>query len=269
MNLDKPKALSRRRWRVVALIAVSAMLALTPLTATHFLTLAHALPTRNRTIGLRADAAGWHDLPTSTNPTISIYDDTNVTAFLNSGDGAAHQLVIFTPTLIQSPVFSGTPTIKFSFTLDTAGVYGYCDQNTGQCGTLRVNVIGDVNGDFVVNSADGNIISQYYSSKLNSSWNPQDKPYLDGRVDFTDLLIVGYFFGVPPPWPTPYNPDVNGDGKVDISDLSAVSAHLGNTAPAPFNNPNQGPDINYDNTIDILDASAYAAHNGCTITTCR
>src|SRR5690348_11399505 len=175
MNLTIPKALLIRKWKVVALVTVAVMLALTPLTATHFLAPTHGLPSRNRTIGLRVDASGWHDLPSSTNPTISVYDDTNVTMFL-SGDSNTHQLVIFTPTLIQSPAFSSN-TIKFSFTLDTAGVYGYCDLKTGQCGTLKVNVIGDVNGDLTVNTADRDIINQYFGSTLNTTWNPQDKPY--------------------------------------------------------------------------------------------
>ncbi len=258
----------RQRWRIAGLTILAATLALAPLSASHFLAPTHALPALHRTIGLRVDASGWHDLPTSTNPTISVYDDTNVTFFLQGTDGAVHQLIIFSPTLIQSPAFSST-TIIFNAVLDTAGSYGYCDLKTGQCGILKVNVIGDANGDFTVNQADGNIINQYFGATLTSAWNSQDKPYTDGRVDFSDLLIVGYFFGVPGPWPSPYNPDVNGDGTVNISDLTLVSTHQGDIAPAPFNSPNQGPDINYDNTINISDLGLWGNHNGCTITSCR
>lgn len=267
-NVRKAESTLRQRWRVGVAIVAAAMLAITPLMANHLFTPAHALPAFHRTIGLRVDSSGWHDLPTTTNPTISVYDDTNVTFFLQASDSAVHQLIIFSSTLIQSPSFSST-TIIFNAVLDTAGTYGYCDQDTGQCGLLNVKIIGDVNGDFVVNQADGNIISKYFGATLNATWNNQDKPYLDGRVDFTDLLIVGFFFGVPGPWPSPYNPDVNGDGKVDITDLTLVASHQGDTAPAPFNTPNQGPDINYDNTVNISDLSLWGSHKGCTITTCR
>jgi hypothetical protein len=75
----------------------------------------------------------------------------------------------------------------------------------------------------------------------------------------TDLNIVSYFFGVPPPWPAPYNPDVNGDEKVDVLDLAAASSAIGQTTPAPFNTHNQGPDLNYDNTVNIVDLSTWAA----------
>lgn len=261
------------RWRItkrraIVLLLVAMSLAITT-PSLHLPQSAKGLPANNRSIGLRADSSGWHDLSTSTNPTITIYDDSNVTVFLYSGDGANHRLLIFTPTLIQSPGFSGSTVVKFSFTLDTAGVYGYCDSYTGACGTLRVNVIGDVNGDFSVTTADRDIINSNFGKSLNTTWKSADKPYLDGRVDYTDLNIVSYFFSVPPPWPAPYNPDVNGDGKVDVLDLAAVSGAMGQTAPAPFNNPNQGPDLNYDNTVNIVDLSTWGSHNGCTILTCR
>jgi len=188
--------LLKRRWRFVGLLILAATLAITPLSINHFLAPAHALPASQRTIGLRVDASGWHDLPSSTNPALSVYDNTNVTFFLQGSDSAAHQLIIFTPTLIQSPVFS-TTIIIFNAVLNPAGSYGYCDEKTGQCGLLNIKIIGDVNGDMVVNTADRNIINQYFGQSLNVSWNSADKPYMDGRVDYTDLLIVSFFFGVP------------------------------------------------------------------------
>ncbi len=46
----------------------------------------------------------------------------------------------------------------------------------------------------------------------------------DGKVDISDLVLVGKHFGQVPP--TDERADVNKDGKVDISDLVLVSLHF-------------------------------------------
>ncbi len=259
--------LMRPRWRAILIVTlVLSMSIILPVAILNRPPTVRGLPSGSRTIGFLVDSNGFEDVSGSKNPVVTIYDGTNTAAFLKSNDGKVHRLVIFTPTVIQSPGFTGL--IKFDFRIDTAGSYAYCDFYTGKCGVLKVPVRGDVNGDFRVFKPDNDTIAQYFGSSLSSTWNSADKPYLDGRVDATDLNVVAFYFGVPPPWPAPYNPDVNGDGTVNIVDLSTVGAQYGATAPAPFNNPNQGPDINYDNIVNIIDAATMGANWNCDIFTC-
>ncbi len=234
---------------------------------------AAGLPIAQRTIGLTVDANGFEDLPNSNNPAIAVYDDINITIFLLDYDqttNAKHQLTISLPTTVKSSVLTSYGQIAvFSFTAMPSGTYKYCDAfNKKACGTFQVKVYGDVNGDNVVDNTDYNIVKANYGQFLNSSWNIGDKPYLDGRIDFTDFVVVDYFLYKTGPFPTPYNPDVNGDGIVNIVDISIIGARLGLTAPSPFNNPNQGPDLNYDNQVNIIDVSGVAAHIGCTPRKC-
>ena len=52
----------------------------------------------------------------------------------------------------------------------------------------------------------------------------------DGKVDITDIAIVAKAFGSNPELPT-WDPraDLNGDGKVDITDIAMVAVHFGET----------------------------------------
>lgn len=54
----------------------------------------------------------------------------------------------------------------------------------------------------------------------------------DGKIDIKDISIVARAFGTRPGDPY-WNPiaDINGDGKVDIKDVSAVAKHYGETFP--------------------------------------
>lgn len=56
--------------------------------------------------------------------------------------------------------------------------------------------------------------------------------------------------------------DVNGDGKVDIIDMSLVSAHFG----TKIGDANYLPaaDLNHDGKIDIVDLSIVSSHFGLT-----
>lgn len=55
----------------------------------------------------------------------------------------------------------------------------------------------------------------------------------DGRVDISDLVLVGRHFGEIIAGPISLNPDVNEDGTVDISDLVLVSSRFSHRPPLP------------------------------------
>ncbi len=54
--------------------------------------------------------------------------------------------------------------------------------------------------------------------------------------------------------------DLNGDGKVDIADLSAIAAHFGEMNPGIPAGLVASPDVNGDGVVDILDLIIVAAN---------
>lgn len=231
-----------------------------------------ALPFNNRTIGLTIDSTGWHDLSGSTNPPISVYRDNLVSMFLRNEDGATHQLIIDTPTPITSPLLTTNGQIvMFSFVAAPAGGmvdFTYCDAFSAACGIFQIKVPGDVNGDSVVNVSDLALVGASFLSSLSAGWNLGDSPYLDGRVDNTDLIIVSFYFLTTGPWPAPYVPDINGDGVVNFIDLGIVGSNFGASATPPFSNSNQGPDVTYDNVVNVSDLAIIGGNFLCTPATC-
>lgn len=62
---------------------------------------------------------------------------------------------------------------------------------------------------------------------LDSTTYPAWDVNQDGRVDYSDLLTVGEYFGQEIAIASGPNPDVNHDGEVDILDLIMVASHFG------------------------------------------
>lgn len=56
----------------------------------------------------------------------------------------------------------------------------------------------------------------------------------DGIVNILDLTLVATNFGTTPTADQTLNPDVNGDGTVNILDLTLVASHLGKRSGIPY-----------------------------------
>lgn len=54
--------------------------------------------------------------------------------------------------------------------------------------------------------------------------------------------------------------DLDGDGKVDIADLTAAAAHFGQPDPGVVPPLVASPDVNNDGIVDILDLIIIATH---------
>ena len=68
-------------------------------------------------------------------------------------------------------------------------------------------------------------ISEGYRVPVDNPWDVNG----DMRVDISDLVLVATHFGEEMQTPPENNPDVNGDGVVDISDITLVALHFGET----------------------------------------
>jgi hypothetical protein len=75
---------------------------------------------------------------------------------------------------------------------------------------------------------------------------------------FLLLLLVVLFFVVKPAFAV--IGDVNGDGKVDITDIAMVAAAFGSYPGSPKWNP--ACDLNGDLKIDVADIAIVCAHFG-------
>ncbi|RIX52393.1 DUF4982 domain-containing protein [Paenibacillus nanensis] len=79
--------------------------------------------------------------------------------------------------------------------------------------------------------------------------------YADGGE--TDIAPASYTIRVTPSL-APANPDVNGDNKISIGDLSIVAAHYGKTKDSPDWNAAKRADMTGDGKIDIADLAELA-----------
>jgi len=134
-------------------------------------------------------------------------------------------------------------------TIETFNVTAYYDNVTIGMVTLE-NMLPHtgVNLTFVLNTSSL-LPCHYYLIRAVASfvlyeYNVTNNAYTDGTVK---IRIVG---------------DLNGDGKVDITDLAMVSAAFGSYPGHPRWNP--AADINRDNRVDIQDVAKVSANFGKT-----
>ena len=77
----------------------------------------------------------------------------------------------------------------------------------------------------------------------------------DGVINILDLTLVAANIGTTPSADQPLNPDVNGDGTVNILDLTRVASHVGKTVRPPVAfvsvNPASGSQLTVSNTITL------------------
>ena len=77
----------------------------------------------------------------------------------------------------------------------------------------------------------------------------------DGVINILDLTLVAANIGTTPAADQPLNPDVNGDGTVNILDLTRVASHVGKTVPRPVAfvsaNPAIGSQLTVNDTITL------------------
>ena len=77
----------------------------------------------------------------------------------------------------------------------------------------------------------------------------------DGVINILDLTFVAASIGTTPAADQPLNPDVNGDGTVNILDLTRVASHVGKTVPPPVAfvsaNPAIGSQLTVNDTITL------------------
>ena len=60
--------------------------------------------------------------------------------------------------------------------------------------------------------------------------------------------------------PYPQRGDLNGDNRVDVSDIMAVASHWGATEGSP--DYDRGYDLNWDGKVDIVDIMLVVKHWG-------
>lgn len=78
------------------------------------------------------------------------------------------------------------------------------------------------------NLEDVKTLSVYIESEF--PWDVNN----DGRMDISDLVLVGRHLGEIFEEPISPNPDVNGDGVVDISDLTLIGKHFSESTETPL-----------------------------------
>lgn len=120
---------------------------------------------------------------------------------------------------------------------------------------IRWRLLGDVNDDGIVDTLDLSALSEAFGSTGGSppsaNWNPDADLNKDNLVNILDLHILGKNYEK-----TRWTllGDVNDDGTVDASDLSALSQAFGSTrGPPPSANWNPAANLNKDNFVNILD----------------
>ena len=111
--------------------------------------------------------------------------------------------------------------------------YGYYEFHTEQNGTPADLIA--VNGyteQTIYQTWLGPIVNVTETLGGQTSESPWDANG-DGRVDILDLTLVGSHFGETIDVDVIPNPDINRDGEVDVLDLILIGPHFGETATAP------------------------------------
>jgi parallel beta-helix repeat protein len=92
---------------------------------------------------------------------------------------------------------SGLPSAKYNFTAIASPVPGETE-TTDNTMTLwiTITILGDINGDGVVNILDAIVLSNaFYSTPSSSNWNPNSDINGDGAVNILDAIILANNFG--------------------------------------------------------------------------
>lgn len=141
-----------------------------------------------------------------------------------------------------------------SFAVYASAETAIVDETVQQCSTVRADVVPAEENEKAVSAiADMTLPAkenETYTSAQAEKIETNEKVYevfgvLEGMVSAQpDEFVLG---------------DVNGDGNIDVSDIAAVSAHIGGTK-ALDEAAAARADINGDGNIDITDLSMIAAH---------
>jgi hypothetical protein len=198
-------------------------------------------------------------------------------------DANAQLKLYYNNTLIeQRVIFLLSEELKtFEFLWNTSGVPPGMYELKAVV-VARVKIVGDVNGDGVVNEYDlGEFAGSFGSTLGSSNWNVDSDIKKDDVVDVYDLRLIGRNYGKTNATEvgfveldtldnvSVYNGvrvkivgDVNGDGVVNISDLRVFDDSFGSTPSS--GNWNVDSDIMKDDIVNVYDLRLIGRNYGNT-----
>ena len=162
----------------------------------------------------------------------------------------------------------------FSVSFVSAGWFSDLkDRITGKIIVTCNNIIGDVNNDGKVNTADQTKLMDYLLGKIKLSCSNQADLNSDGKIDVADSVVMTAFLTgkidkLPAVKCTTVIGDVNNDGKVNTADLVKLNSYpkiKTSSEIVPLVGPENCPsqvDINFNGRIDNWDKHLLEYHFG-------